>query len=122
VSSWEDEVEARSACPVHRRVIASDDAFERGSLGTLPFDVPALAPTERPTLLLHGHDDVVTPVADALSAYAGASVRARVVDGGRHDVLNDATHRAVAATLVLWLESLKLGPELPEIVSAEGIA
>jgi hypothetical protein len=41
-----------------------------------------------------------------------------VVEGGRHDVLNDATHRCVAATIVLFLESLRLGPELPEIVRA----
>lgn len=115
--SWEEEVEARSACPVHRRVLDSDGSFERGALSRpLPFDVSALTPSGRPTLLLHGAADTVTPARDAVEACSGPSVRVRLVAGGRHDVLNDATHRAVAATVVLWLESLRLGPDLPAIV------
>jgi hypothetical protein len=31
-------------------------------------------------------------------------------------VLNDVTHRSVAATIVLFLERLKLGADLPVIV------
>ena len=41
-------------------------------------------------------------------------------NGGRHDVLNDALHRTAAATVVLFLERLRLSPELPAI--AEGLA
>jgi hypothetical protein len=37
------------------------------------------------------------------------------IAGGRHDVLNDVTHRTVAATIVLFLERLRLGAKMPEI-------
>jgi hypothetical protein len=37
------------------------------------------------------------------------------IAGGRHDVLNDVTHRTVAATIILFLERLRLGADLPEI-------
>jgi pimeloyl-ACP methyl ester carboxylesterase len=117
-ASWEDEVAARTACPVHTRVINEDGAFERGALSQpLPWSSLALAPPGKPVLLLHGTADAVTPVADAVGPYAG-SARIRLVEGGRHDVLNDATHRSVAATVVLFLESLRLGPELPDVVVA----
>lgn len=74
----------------------------------------SFASSEKPTLVLHGTADPVTPAADAIARFAGA--RVRLVEGGVHDVLNDATHRSVAATLVLFLESLRLGPELPTII------
>ena len=32
-----------------------------------------------------------------------------LVGGGLHDVLNDVTHRSVAATIVLFLEHVKAG-------------
>jgi alpha-beta hydrolase superfamily lysophospholipase len=116
VDSWEDEIGARTACPVHTRVISSDETFERGALNQpLPWGSVSLAPSVKPTLVLHGTADPVTPVFDAIEPFAGAS-RVRLVEGGVHDVLNDATHRVVAATIVLFLESLKLGPELPDIV------
>jgi pimeloyl-ACP methyl ester carboxylesterase len=116
VGSWDEEVAARTACPVHTRVITEDSAFERGALNEpLPWSEVALTPPDKPLLLLHGTADPVTPVAEAVAPYAGTA-RVRLVRGGVHDVLNDATHRSVAATLVLFLESLRLGPELPEIV------
>jgi alpha-beta hydrolase superfamily lysophospholipase len=116
VGSWEDEVTARTACPVHTRVIEEDGSFERGALNQpLPWPSVSLQPPDKPVLLLHGTADRVTAVADAVAPYAGAA-RIRLVEGGRHDVLNDATHRSVAATVVLFLESLRLGPELPVIV------
>lgn len=58
-------------------------------------------------------DDTVSPVDKALGAYAG--VRTVLFNGGRHDVLNDALHRTAAATVVLFLERLRLSPELPLI-------
>jgi alpha-beta hydrolase superfamily lysophospholipase len=121
VGSWEEEVEARTACPVHRGVISQDPGFGRGGLNeALPWPSVSLAPSDKPTLLLHGAADPVTPVAAALAPYADAgTVRVRVVNGGRHDVLNDASHRSVAATIVLFLESLKLGSDLPDVVSAD---
>jgi alpha-beta hydrolase superfamily lysophospholipase len=116
VGSWDEELAARTACPVHTRVISSDETFERGALNQpLPWSSVTLAPSGKPTLVLHGTADPVTSVADAVAPFAG-SAQVRLVEGGVHDVLNDATHRSVAATLVLFLESLRLGPELPAIV------
>ncbi len=70
-----------------------------------------------PTLVVHGSDDPLTPLEDAVAPFRGApSTRVLVVEGGRHDVLNDVTHRSVAATIVLFLERLKLGADLPEII------
>lgn len=42
-----------------------------------------------------------------------------VTDDGRHDVLNDATHRTVAAHVVQWLERLRNSPQLTPIIVAE---
>lgn len=121
VETWEDEVLARTACPVHRGVISQDQGFGRGGLNEpLPWSSVSLAPPDKPTLLLHGSADPITPTAAALVPYADAgTVRVRVVNGGRHDVLNDVSHRSVAATIVLFLESLKLGADLPDVVSAD---
>lgn len=124
VDSWEQEVEARTACPVHRRVLADDAAFMRGELDRpLPWRTPPPPDTGRPTLLVHGSADPITPADAALAALGrGERVRTRIVNGGRHDVLNDASHRSVAATVVLFLESLKLGAHLPDVVSAAPMA
>ncbi|WP_028661303.1 alpha/beta hydrolase [Nocardioides insulae] len=120
VDSWEEEVEARTACPVHRRVIGEDTDFTRGRLAD-PVPGPELRtlPTTRPLLVLHGSADTITPVAQVTAlAETAPRARLRVVAGGRHDVLNDLAHRSVAATVVLFLESLRLGSGLPEVVSA----
>jgi alpha-beta hydrolase superfamily lysophospholipase len=118
--SWEDELETRTACPAHRRVITEDSGFERGALDRdLPpeWDGFHPAPSGLPTLLVHGREDPLTPVEAALAPFHGAdSTQTWVVEGGRHDVLNDVTHRSVAATIVLFLERLKLGADLPVIV------
>ena len=42
-------------------------------------------------------------------AQLGAEELTVVVDG-RHDILNDASHRSVAATVVLFLERLRSAP------------
>lgn len=117
--SWEDEVEARTACPVHRRVIGEDAAFGRGGLGRpLPWGSVRMIASGKPVLLLHGTADPVTPVADVLAAFdTQPDAVVRLVEGGRHDILNDAAHRSVAATIVLFLESLRLGPGLPAVVT-----
>ena len=89
---------------------------ERGKFDQpLPWESVSLAPSGKPTLVLHGTADLVTPADEAVAPFAGAA-RVRLVEGGLHDVLNDATHRSVAATIVLFLESLRLGPDLPDIV------
>ncbi|WP_406320390.1 alpha/beta hydrolase [Streptomyces sp. NBC_00519] len=119
--SWENEVEARTACPTHQGRLTKDPHFRRGAL-----DEPPVLPELRldlagvPVLALHGTDDAVSPLERALSAYEGhPGVRVVTFDGGRHDVLNDALHRTAAATVVLFLERLRLSPELPAI--AEGL-
>jgi pimeloyl-ACP methyl ester carboxylesterase len=117
---WDDELEARTGCPAHRRVISEDDAFARGALATpLPaaWDGLRLAAPARPTLVLHGSADPITTSNDAFAPFRDVpGARLRLVVGGRHDVLNDLSHRSVAATVILFLESLKLGAELPPIV------
>ena len=121
--SWSDEVDARTACPVHRSVLDADPGFDRGALERpVPWDETDLRAPDKPVLVLHGGADRVTPAAAAVAAYAGSpAARVWVVEGGRHDVLNDATHRSVAATVVLFLESLRLGPHLPaQLVLTEG--
>ncbi|WP_405622905.1 alpha/beta hydrolase [Streptomyces sp. NBC_00076] len=120
--SWETEVEARTACPTHRSRLADDPEFRRGALDEHP-DLPDLRLdlVRVPVLALHGRDDTVSPLAQAADAYAAhPGVRTVTFHGGRHDVLNDALHRTVAATLVLFLERLRLSPALPTI--AEGPA
>jgi len=118
VLSWADELEARTACPTHRRTISDDDGFARGALSRpVPSDWIVSAPA-KPALVLHGSADPVTLPAAAFEPFRGErTARLRIVAGGRHDVLNDVSHRSVAATVVLFLESLKLGGELPAIVA-----
>jgi pimeloyl-ACP methyl ester carboxylesterase len=122
-ASWEEELEARTACPAHRGRL-SGPGLRRGAL----YDpVPPgwsqradLSAVTQPILALHGTDDPVSPLAAARARYAAAPAAELVaITGGRHDVLNDVTHRSVAATIVLFLERLRLGPERPAIAVRE---
>lgn len=120
--SWDDELAARTACPTHRGRLTDDPAFRRGAIDAA-VDLPELrlGQVQVPVLALHGKDDPVSPLGQALDTYAGhPNIRTVTFDGGRHDVLNDALHRTAAATVVLFLERLRLSPELPAI--AEGLA
>ncbi|MEY9989022.1 pimeloyl-ACP methyl ester carboxylesterase [Streptomyces sp. V4I8] len=110
--SWETEVEARTACPTHQGRLTNDPGFRRGALSDA-VPGPRLERVTVPVLALHGKDDVVSPVGKALDAYGDA--RTVLFNGGRHDVLNDALHRTAAATVVLFLERLRLSPELAPI-------
>jgi len=76
----------------------------------------------QPILGLHGADDTVSPLS-AVRAWYATATRAELISisDGRHDVLNDLTHRTVAATIVLFLERLRQGPELPRIAIHERI-
>jgi alpha-beta hydrolase superfamily lysophospholipase len=120
--SWDTEIEARTACPTHQGRLTNDPHFRRGALGESP-DLPELRLdlVRVPVLALHGAADTVSPLDRALGAYAGhPQVRTVTFNGGRHDVLNDALHRTAAATVVLFLERLRLSADLPAI--AEGPA
>ena len=121
--SWDAELAARTACPAHRGRLAGQ-GLRRGALYE---PVPSgwesradLGRLEQPVLALHGAADPVSPLADARERYAQAP-RAELVSiaGGVHDVLNDVTHRTVAATVVLFLERLRLGTDLPPLAVSE---
>jgi pimeloyl-ACP methyl ester carboxylesterase len=122
-SSWEGELDARTACPTHR-VRLEGPALSRGALYK---PVPEgwaeradLTHVPQPVLGVHGADDQVSPLAAARARYAIAP-RAELVSitGGKHDALNDATHRTAAATVVMFLERLRLGADLPLIAVSE---
>ncbi|MET7420834.1 alpha/beta hydrolase [Dactylosporangium sp. NPDC005555] len=106
---WASELEARTACPTHQARLTGDTGFQRGALA-LPV-APALlapAPVTVPVLVLHGEADTVSPVGSAHRIAAGLpNAELGTVRDGRHDVLNDATHRTVAAHIVQWLERLR---------------
>lgn len=122
--TWEDQVEARTACPVHRSVLDGDLRLDREALDRpLPWATVELAAPDKPVLVVHGTADRITPAADAIASYVDAAgARVWLVEGGRHDILNDVSHRSVAATVVLFLESLKLGAELPPVLVPAGAA
>jgi hypothetical protein len=119
--SWDAELDSRTACPTHRGRLAGS-GLRRGALyEPVPDGWAALADLERvavPVLGLHGTDDPISPLDDARARYAAAP-RAELVSivGGRHDALNDVTHRTVAATIVLFLERLRLGADLPPVAA-----
>ena len=121
--SWEDELDTRTACPTHRGRL-SGPGLRRGALYE---PVPAgwaeradLGAVTQPILGIHGTDDPVSPLAAVRARYAAAASAELVsIAGGRHDVLNDVTHRTVAATIVSFLERLRLGADLPRIAIRE---
>jgi alpha-beta hydrolase superfamily lysophospholipase len=69
-------------------------------------ELPAL---EVPTLAVHGSNDPIAPVG-ALRAYAEqiGPLSLFEVSGGGHDILNDVTHREVAAAIIDFIGA-KLG-------------
>ncbi|WP_068798795.1 Rrf2 family transcriptional regulator [Pseudonocardia sp. HH130630-07] len=102
------ELDARTACPVHRGVLEADPEFGWGALSGPPPPVPADPLPALPVLWLHGDADPIAPVA-AVRGLARAGDEVAVVADGVHDVLNDQFHRIVAARLVLFLERLAKG-------------
>ena len=122
-SSWEAELEARTACPTHRGRLAGP-VLRRGALyEPVPdgwLDRADLKAVSVPVLGIHGAADPVSPLAAAREKYAAAP-RAELVSiaDGRHDAFNDITHRTAAATVILFLERLRLGTGLPPIAVRE---
>jgi len=110
-ASWEEELDARTSCPAHRgRLTAS--AVRRGALyEPIPADWLERADLDGlglPILGLHGSDDPISPLGQVRDRYAAASPAELVrITAGRHDVLNDQTHRTVAAIVVLFLERIR---------------
>jgi alpha-beta hydrolase superfamily lysophospholipase len=121
--SWDDELDARTTCPTHRGRL-SESLVSPGALyGEVPetwLEQATLSAIGIPILGLHGRDDPITPLAAVRNAFASAPQAELVgIAEARHDVLNNMTHRTVAATIVLWLERLRLGRALPAIATAE---
>ncbi|MFC9324258.1 alpha/beta hydrolase [Kitasatospora sp. NPDC057015] len=131
-ADWDEELAARTSCPAHRGVLTADPDFARGGFaGPVPDTLltSALGPAgERqqpgrrlpPVLALHGAADPVAPPEAVRRFVAGLPAAVLVlVEDGRHDVLNDAAHRSVAAQAVQWLERLRGGPDLPPVLTVE---
>jgi alpha-beta hydrolase superfamily lysophospholipase len=126
-SSWDDELDARTQCSVHRAVLSDDESVQRGALsaavpGAL-LDAAYASAAEVPQLLLVGDAD---PLADrdalAQAAKALPAARLVVVRRAHHDVLNDLQHRSVAAEVLTFLEALRNEPSLEPIVEVESSA
>jgi len=117
---WDAEVTARTGCPTHQGWLTADTTLRRGALSeALPagWAVDPGAITV-PVLGLHGDDDAVSPYAAARDWYSGVKdVELVAITGGRHDALNDQTHRTAAGTVVLFLERLRAG--VPAIARRE---
>ncbi|MCD2100234.1 alpha/beta hydrolase [Rhodococcus rhodochrous] len=115
---WDAELEIRTGCPTHQKVLR---ASARGGIGSGidALDAAALTPAlpQVPVLAIHGNTDRISPLDAALAFYRRIpNVTIKTVEDGRHDALNDATHRSVAATVVLFLERLRLDASLEPIV------
>ncbi len=122
---WEEELEVRTTCPTHRSRLEGG-IVRRGALyEPVPegwADLADLAKITQPVLGVHGADDAVSPLSAARDKYAAAPhAELFAVEGTTHDALNNATHRTVAATVVLFLERLRLGPDLPPIAVRESL-
>lgn len=119
---WDEELDLRTHCPVHRAVLTEDVAVARGSLAVaLPdgvLDAAYGGVVDIPQLVLVGDADPLTD-REVLARAVKASPAARlsVVHGAHHDVLNDLQHRSVAAEIVSFLETL--GNKLVPVISVE---
>lgn len=122
--SWDEELDARTTCPTHRGRISAELVAPGALYEPLPIDWlerANLAAIQTPVLAIHGQDDPISSLDAARERYASvANLEFVSIAGARHDALNDQSHRSVAATVVLWLERLKLhGPELTAIATPE---
>lgn len=111
-------IEERTACPAHAGVLAREtDQGARDAV--LPPELLAVAASavRVPLLALHGGADAISPVDEALEVYRTAPrAEIHVLVEGRHDALNDATHRSAAATVVLFLERVKASAATAPII------
>ena len=127
LGSWDDELDVRTHCSVHRGVLSDDESVQRGTLSAaVPsalLDAAYGSTAGVPQLLLVGDAD---PLADrnalAQAAKALPAARLVVVRRAHHDVLNDLQHRSVAAEIVTFLEALRNEPPLEPIIEVESSA
>jgi alpha-beta hydrolase superfamily lysophospholipase len=115
----DDEIQRRASCPTHQAKLRDLALLERGVLSAERIPPALREPVELgsiavPVLALHGENDAISPLDRVRGRYAALpDAQLAIVDDGRHDVLNAAHHRSVAATVVLFLESLRAGGDLP---------
>jgi pimeloyl-ACP methyl ester carboxylesterase len=123
MTEWDDELDTRSACPVHRARLESE--VIRGALASTTIPDQLMLAARRatpsvPVLVLHGSADVVASVSGARRwATRLPTARLVVVDEGRHDVLNDVSHRSVAAEIVQFLERVRGSDRATPILRVE---
>lgn len=124
---WDAELLERTSCSAHRARLTNDSGMRRGAIGedSVPqawLDAVVPSGFGVPVLALHGAEDRISPLDDVRALFAQVP-HARLVSivGGKHDALNDKTHRVAAATTMLFLESLKEGPDVPEIAHIEDL-
>jgi len=103
----------RTRSPEHWTSLADPGAVDPEGLSReIPeqLGLPSPSAVPVPVLGLHGSEDPVAPLADVVDYYAAMpQAQLVVVDRGLHDSVNDAAHRSVAATIVLFLEELRQG-------------
>jgi alpha-beta hydrolase superfamily lysophospholipase len=120
--SWDSELDARTECPVHRQRLSDTELLRQGALDE-PIQAAWISSARLedvacPVLGLHGDLDEISPLVSAKEAYRQvAALELNAVVGGRHDALNDKSHRSVAATVILFLERLRSGTPLVPIVA-----
>ncbi len=110
--TWDGELDVRTSCPAHRRVLTDDSGVRRGArTAPVPTGLHPAPPDGGHTVPAPIHAGDADPLADRddLHRIAKSSARARlsVVRGAHHDVLNDLQHRSVAAEVVTFLETLR---------------
>ncbi|MDR6322099.1 alpha/beta hydrolase [Actinoplanes couchii] len=122
--SWEEELNTRSHCPVHRGTLTEDKAVTRGTLSSAPppdlLDTAYGEASPIPHLLLAGEADDLTD-REALTRLAKSLPTARLttIRDAHHDVLNDTSHRSVAAEIVTFLETIRDGFPLRPFLNTE---
>jgi pimeloyl-ACP methyl ester carboxylesterase len=122
---WRSEISARTSCPNHQKVLQHSTRHSLLHAGPAvrlrSLDTSGTRVASKPVLAIHGGADVLSPLPQALATYAKAQITdVWVVEGGLHDILNDVSHRSVAATIVLFLERLRLDASLPVIIAPVG--
>jgi alpha-beta hydrolase superfamily lysophospholipase len=124
--SWQEELVERTSCPTHQAHVRDENVMTRGALRDEVIPPPlreAFDPSsiQIPVLGLHGAADTISPLKYARRLLAVLpSAQLISVRGGKHDVLNDAPHRSVAARIVLFLEALRNGAEITRTERLEG--
>lgn len=71
-----------------------------------------------PTIIVHGTADPFTPSGDSVAMFGRIAARDKIlelVDGGRHELLNDVESERVMTTLLIWIDThVARAPILPK--------